>query len=223
MKAKWIISSLGLTSFLLLAICFVCCGAIFFLDSSVEESNTASTARAIAQGETQTIIALTPTDTPTLTPSLTITASPSQTLIPSLTPTITATPLPSLTFTPSLTATITFTPLPSKTPTPRPTQTPTRFEVDLGAIEAVTCIRLVYADETDGRWIVALEIDVLPGLNTQATARRLQQAAFEYTASAFLDFSVIIFDGNQAIDWVWDNDEDVWRQTPLSTKPPACN
>ncbi len=70
-----------------------------------------------------------PTDTPTLTPS--ITATSTSTATPSLTPTITSTP--TWTFTPSWTPTHTWTPTPSDTPTltwtptitPTPSDTPT--------------------------------------------------------------------------------------------------
>ena len=63
-----------------------------------------------------------PTETPTQTPSPTITPTPTQTPTPTITPTPTPTPTPTITPTPTQTPTPTITPTP--TPTPTPTQTP---------------------------------------------------------------------------------------------------
>ena len=71
--------------------------------------------------------AISPTPTPTITFTPTITLTPTITPTPTqtLTPTITPTPTNTLTPTPTYTPTATFTPIPTKTPTQSPTLTPT--------------------------------------------------------------------------------------------------
>lgn len=88
------------------------------------------------------------------------------------------------------------------------------------AIEGVTRIRVADVRDLGGSWLVYLEVDVAPGENNAVMAGLLRQAAYAYTNSAQVEFSVILFDGQSApIDWMWDNDTDSWRQTPLSATP----
>lgn len=83
----------------------------------------------------------TPTPTPTLSPTPTSTPTPtaSSTPIPTATPTETSTPVPTATPTtvPTSTPTPTVSPTPTKTPTPTPTQTPGTFNITIQAKEDI--------------------------------------------------------------------------------------
>lgn len=90
-------------------------------ETKTAEARAKATTQAVAQAMTETIIALTPTATPTntFTPSNT----PTQTNTPTITPTPSATATASATFTASSTPTPSNTPLPTDTPRPTATRT----------------------------------------------------------------------------------------------------
>lgn len=78
----------------------VCASWLAGQSTSLPPPPETQTAVAIAQGQTATIVALTPTDTPTVTPTATDTPIPTVAPIPTDTPIPTVTALPSATATP---------------------------------------------------------------------------------------------------------------------------
>jgi hypothetical protein len=93
----------------------------------IPDYNATRTAEALSKQATATVVALTPSSTPTLTFTPSATLKPTLTLTPTLTFTATVTPTPTLTSPPSatpkptLTLTLTLTLTPSETPSPFPT------------------------------------------------------------------------------------------------------
>lgn len=103
------------------AACMIC-GVIAAIGQSVgliPNPNATRTAEALVEGATATVLALTPSRTPTTT------VTPTNTLTPTMTITPSDTPEPTPTFTPSDTPEPTMTYTPSDTPEPTETFTPT--------------------------------------------------------------------------------------------------
>ena len=181
---------------------FSICATLLALTASIAEDArpTLSETEIANRNATASIIALTPTDTDT--PSLT----PTDTDLPSPTQRPPAISAPSITLTPS--------------DTPEPTNTPVPLETAVSGIDGITDVHLVAIIPKERGYIVHMELSVAPGHNTEETAQALLQASYTTLATAFIDFFAILNDGNTAIDWKWDNDDDVWTQTRLSTPIP---
>jgi hypothetical protein len=113
-------------------------------------------------------ITATPTRTPSLTPSVTLNVSPTPT--PTVTPTrtVSKTPTPTVTRTPSITPTITITPTPTPTLTPSPTRpASTNIVVQLGNDVSLVCVAgntIVYLNSGDYGTYVALGNNLAVGM-----------------------------------------------------------
>ena len=78
---------------------------------------------------------------------------------------------------------------------------------------------MVSPAQTETGWNIYSEVIVVPGANNEVTASALMQAAMA-RYGAFLDFSVILDDCTEAIDYTFDNESDMWRLTTLTAT--AC-
>lgn len=222
-------------------LCFSCTAFSMFGQATgiIPDSRATATAERATesayQNATRTIIALTPTDTPTITPSPTITNTPS------ITPSLTRTPRPSATFTPTISPlptnsppptalpTHTRTATPTYTPTISPTSTPDRLTANILQIEGVTTVTIATVRQLSPGTLAYVEIDVQPGYISPMTAERVYQAVFAEAVAQFgsanvapFEFSVIMADGTQAVDYLWDNATDEWRTTPLTMYTPQA-
>jgi len=91
-----------------------------------------------------------------------------------------------------------------------------RLDGAFNEIAGINEIAYANADPLDdNRWLVAMEVYVLPGLNTVDMAEALQQATFRRLVTASVDFSVLIDDTRTATDYVWNNRRDEWIITPI--------
>lgn len=70
--------------------------------------------------------------------------------------------------------------------------------------------------------VVTIQACVEPGALTEATATALLQRSAEVLETASLEFSTILDDGSSASDYIWSNQSDTWRVTPLSATSDAC-
>lgn len=112
------------------------------------------------------------------------------------------------------------TPTSSNTPKPTATETRTAQQEALFRVQGVLALRAVDIRDFGDSWNVYLEIDVLPGYNTQKTADALRQVSYQLTGSASVEFSVILWDRqSNPVDWVWNNRRDEWTSTQLSSTP----
>lgn len=96
-------------------------------------------------------------------------------------------------------------------------------------VEGVTNVRLASLTQKrnqDGT-LASLEIDTAPGYNNEIMAQALFQKTYTEAIARYgsgkvipFDFSVILWDGQgPAIDWRFDNGDDLWHQTELSITP----
>ena len=161
-------------------------------------------------------------------------------LAPTATPSATHTALPTATIMPTTTAMLVAfvtnepksNPSPTITPTPLPTATPTvstrrqlaeSLEVAMSEVDGVVSVEVATVTLVDdGNDMVYAEVTVAKGFNNPGTADALRQLSYSTLVSAFVDFSVIIADGQTApIDYVWSNQTDSWKTTIMESFAPA--
>jgi hypothetical protein len=108
---------------------------------------------------------------------------------------------------------------------PTSTDTPEPFEAALLEINGVNHIIQITVWEPRGEdvlYIVSIQACVNASSNTQTVAEKAQRLAFQFTASAFVDFSIILDDGRMTKSYYFDNRNDIWRITSLSAHDPSC-
>lgn len=191
--------------------CLMVVGLIGAAVGLLPDTGATSTAEMIAQQGTQTVIALTPSNTPSKTPIPSDTPIPTETFTPSVTPLPTNTVRPSATF----------------THTPEPTETPDMFKRDLSEVEGVREIGFTSVVESDGlyQWLVYLEVVVEDGYNNTQTATLLRAKAYTETilsGGGTVDFTVILDDCRQAMAYTFDNDDGDWRVTNMPGRADGC-
>lgn len=142
-------------------------------------------------------------------------------ILPTNTFTASVTPIRINTAVPTLTPLATFAPI-------EPTATPNFLHIAiLRDVPGVKSVRMANFHYINPGVIASWEIDTLAGYNNQVTAEALMASAYQGAVVEFgsgnitpLFFSVIIWDGEgPAIDWQFDNEDDTWRTTELSTTP----
>lgn len=108
------------------------------------------------------------------------------------------------------------------TDTPQPVVNATLINADINqklesAYAQVAGVLSVSAVNTIGVQppIVYSEIVVKPGYNTTETADALRQVAYTLLAAASMEFSTILDDGVEAVEYTWSNQTTSWRTTRL--------
>ena len=88
------------------------------------------------------------------------------------------------------------------------------------ATDGITRVRVASAQPMGERWLVYMEVDVTPGLNTNLTAVMLRLLAVNLLGTDEIEFSAILWDGvGSAIDYTWDDRAKEFRTTVLSIVP----
>lgn len=128
----------------------------------------------------------------------------------------------------SASATITETPLPTSQPTAIPGSDRARIETGatqaaplaeaMRQVQGVRDVKVSVVPARDGgNTVVGAEVIIAAGTDMLGIATELRDLSYKVLRTAFIDFWVILSDGQNSVDYMWDNRTDSWRITPLTT------